>query len=245
SPLVVAPEDRGEISSHDVTISGTSPRWPDPVYISKLTGPTADVDFLWQGCVARGHTTMLSALMKCGKSTMLGHFLRCLQTGDSLVGPAPQECRTLIVSEESPASWCRRRDALGLDDHLSVLCRPMLAKPNYGDWSDFLGHVEGRAIERKCDLVVIDTISSFAPWKSENESAEVQGTITPLYRLTAANMAVLLFHHIGKADQSEGKAARGSTALAAAMDIILEMRRHKPDDLDDRRRVLKGLGRFD
>jgi hypothetical protein len=44
---------------------------------------------------------------------------------------------------------------------------------------------------------------------------------------------------------SEGKASRGSTALGGAVDIILDMRRHKPKELSDRRRVLSGLGRFD
>jgi hypothetical protein len=215
------------------------------VYASELSSVGADVDFLWDGCIARGHLTMLSALMKAGKSTFLGHLLRCLQGGDPFVGRATKACRTLVVSEESPALWCRRRDALGLTDQLSVLCRPMLARPNFGDWSEFIGHVEGRAIERHCDLVIFDTISAFAPWKSENDSAEVMGTITPLNRLTRAGLAGLLIHHIGKADQSEGRAARGSTALAGAVDVLLEMRRHKPDDLTDRRRVLSGLGRFD
>src|SRR5262245_33911461 len=53
-------------------------RWPDAVYVSELSAEAAAVDFLWEGCVARGHLTLLSALMKAGKSTLLGHFLRAL-----------------------------------------------------------------------------------------------------------------------------------------------------------------------
>jgi len=235
--------ERGEIGKAENTV--TSPRWPDPVCVSDLTQTAADVEFLWHGCIARRHTTMLSALMKCGKSTFLGHLLRSLQSGEPFAGRATKETRTLVVSEESQSIWIRRRDALELDGHLFVMSRPMLGRPNFGDWSDFLGHIEGRAIERKCDLVVIDTISAFAPWKSENDSAEVMGTMTPLNRLTEAGLGVLVFHHIGKSDGSEGRAARGSTALAGAVDVLLEMRRHKPDVLADRRRVLKGLSRFE
>jgi AAA domain len=225
--------------------SSSQPRWPDPVYVSELSTAGTDIEFLWDGCIAREHLTMLSALPKCGKTTLLGHLLRCTQRGEPFAGRATKECRTLIVSEESTGMWIRRRDLLGLTDHLSVLCRPMLGKPDFGDWADFIRHVEARAIKRCCDLVAFDTLTAFAPWKSENDSADIYATVTPLNRLTKAGLGVLLVHHIGKSDAGEGRAARGSTALAAAMDVLLELRRHKPEDTDDRRRVLKGLGRFE
>jgi AAA domain len=221
------------------------PTWPEPVYITELSDSDASIEFLWDGCIARGHHTLLSALMKCGKTTFLGCLLRCMQRGELFLGRATKECRTLIVSEESRGLWCRRRDALGLDNHLSLLCRPMLAKPTLADWLDFVRHVGDCAAKRSCDLVVFDTISAFAPWKSENDSAEVQSTTTPFNRLLDAGRAVLSCHHIGKADGGEGRAARGSTALASAADVLLELRRYKPDDKADRRRVLSGLGRFE
>jgi putative DNA primase/helicase len=225
--------------------AGSAPRWPLPVPVSQLSSTGADVEFLLDGCIAKGHLTLLSALMKAGKSTFIGLLLRALQEGSDFIGRRTKKCRTLIVSEESAGLWIRRRDALGLTDALFVMSRPMLAKPSFADWSEFIAFVAEQAAELVCDLIVIDTTSAFAPWKSENDAAEVQGTLTPLNRLTQAGHAVLLVHHIGKADQSEGRAARGSTALAGAADIILELRRYKADNADDRRRVLKGMGRFD
>jgi hypothetical protein len=88
----------------------------------------------------------------------------------------------------------------------------------------------------KADVRIM-TLAAFAPWKSENDSAEVMAAITPLNALTEAGFAVLLFHHHGKADQSEGRAARGSTALAGAVDVLLEMQRYSHTDLGDRRRA--------
>jgi hypothetical protein len=220
-------------------------RWPRPVKITELPEDGSSVEWLWHGCFARRHITLFSALMKSGKTTLSSHLLRALQHGDPFVGRATRQCRTLVVSEESHAIWRERRDTLCLDDHLSVLCRPMIAKPTFADWTDFLTHVEECATADAVDLVVIDTVSAFAPWKSENDSAEVMGTLTPLNRLTKAGFAVVLFHHFGKADGTEGRGARGSTALAGAADILLELRRFRPEDLTDRRRVLSGLGRFD
>jgi hypothetical protein len=183
--------------------------------------------------------------MKAGKSTFIGHLLKAIQAGDMFVGRATQRCRTLIVSEESEGLWIRRRDNLELDDSVHVMSRPLLAKPDFSTWAEFVAFIAEQADRLQCDLVVIDTTSAFAPWRSENDAAEVQGTLTPLNRLTTAGRAVLLVHHIGKADQSEGRAARGSTALAGAVDIILELRRYRGEDPDDRRRVISGLGRFD
>jgi hypothetical protein len=215
------------------------------VYVSELSAETAAVDFLWEGCVARGHLTLLSALMKAGKSTLLGHLLRALQAGVPFLGLPTRSCSTLIVSEESPAIWYRRREALGLTDRLSLICRPMVAKPSRAEWAEFVTHIGKLATERNCDLVAFDTISAFAPWRNENDAAEVMETMTPLNRLTRAGPAVLLFHHIGKTDGTQGRAARGSTALAGAVDVLLEVRRYRKGDPQDRRRVLTGLGRFD
>lgn len=229
----------------DASSNQTPCKWPAPVYVSELSDEDGTINYTWDGCIAKGHITLLSALMKAGKSTFIGHFLRCLQAGEPFIGRATKKSNTLVVTEESKALWCERRDALCLDDHLSVLCRPLIAKPNFADWMDFVVHVQDHAVERQCDLVVFDTLGAFAPWKSENDAAEVQGTMNVLTRLTEAGLAVLLVHHIGKVDGREGKAARGSTALAGAVDVLLELRRYKADEPKDRRRVLRGLGRFD
>src|SRR5205814_2139016 len=75
---------------------------------------------------------------------------------------------------------------------INLVIRPMLAKPNYGDWSDFISHIGGLCIEADFDLIIFDTISAVAPWKNENDSADVQGTLTPLNGLLGLNAAILL-----------------------------------------------------
>jgi hypothetical protein len=219
-------------------------RWPEPIPVSQLSDYGNDVEWLLHGCLARQHITLFSALMKAGKSTFVGHLLRHLQSGTPFLGLATRESRTLVISEESETIWRRRRDTHGLDDHLHLICRPMMVKPSTADWTDFVGFIGAKAIGN-FDLVIVDTLSAFAPWKSENDAAEVMATLTPLNQLTSAGLAVLATHHHGKTDQSEGRASRGSTAIAGAVDVILELRRLSPADSEDRRRVLTGLGRFE
>ena len=121
----------------------------------------------------------------------------------------------------------------------------MKSKPTFGEWEEFIKYVGACATYRKCDVVIFDTLGKFAPWKNENDAAEVQAGLNPFDMLTNMGLAVMLNHHVGKAGGTEGKAARGSTALAGAVDIILELRRFNPDEKADRRRVLTGYGRFD
>jgi hypothetical protein len=47
-----------------------------------------------------------------------------------------------------------------------------------------------------------------------------------------------------KSDGKEGTASRGSGALPAFVDIIMEMRRFNPDGGEDGRRTLTGLARY-
>ena len=219
--------------------------WPAPKYASELSADSATVNWVWSGMLAGGHLTLLSALAKCGKTTFLSFLLRALQGGRPFLDRPTKQSNTLLISEESETIWAKRRDVLKLSNHLSVICRPFLAKPNLAAWTEFLIYASSVAVDRKCDLVVLDTFSAFVPWKNENDAAEVMQAILPLHRLTQTGKAVLLFHHFGKGDPSEGRAARGSTAMVGAVDIVLELRRFKPDEQSDRRRVLNGLGRFD
>ena len=225
-------------------IETRKPRWPLPIPVTELPDRGPAVDWILHGMIAAGHITLISALFKSGKTTLESHLLRSLQCGHEFIGRQTRQCRTLIVSEESQGTWRLRRDALGLDDHLHLLCRPMFAKPSFPEWREFLDYITEIAVGN-FDLVIFDTLGAFAPWRNENDAAEAQATLTPFFQLTEAGLAVVLFHHFGKSDGTEGRAARGSTAIGGAVDVMLELRRYKSDDLDDRRRVLSGLGRFD
>jgi hypothetical protein len=218
-------------------------RWPKPLTAAELAAGAKDVEWLWRGVLARGHVTLFSALMKAGKSTMLAHLLTALASGTTFLGRETAEEKCLIVSEESESIWRRRCDSFGLQNCL-FLCRPFNAKPTFSDWQQFISYLSEFAANG-CGLIVLDTLGAFAPWKNENDAAEVAATLAPLNLLTRAGLAVMLVHHMGKSDQTEGKGARGSTALAGAADILMELRRYVPDDRQDRRRVLTGFGRFD
>jgi hypothetical protein len=68
--------------------------------------------------------------------------------------------------------------------------------------------------------------------------------LRPLRLLTEGGMGVLLLHHPTKAKSHEGNAARGSGALSAFADIVLELRKPGGNPATRHRRLL-GFSRFE
>jgi AAA domain len=199
------------------------------------------VDWLWDGFLARGSLTLLSALPKCGKTTLLAHLLRALAAGGSFAGRSLMPGRAVVVTEEGTDVWRQRRDQLGISDRVELISRPFFGKPTAEVWLSFLRHLLAHAAD--ADLVVLDTIANLWPVRDENGAADVQAALMPLQRL-ADGRAVLLSHHLRKSDGREGTASRGSGALAGFVDIILELRRSGDSrDATGRQRVLTGIGR--
>jgi hypothetical protein len=222
------------------------PRFAVPVLCSKLRAAPEGVPWLWHGCLARGAITLFSALWKSGKTTLLANLLKAVEAEDAFCGLPVAQAKVLYVTEESEQRWAERRDQLGLADWCRFMVRPFVTKPRWDDWQAFIAHVAGILAHEPADLVIFDTLSNLWPVRDENDAAQVQSALMPLHQLTGPhNCALMLVHHVGKSDSSEGKASRGSGALPSFADIILELRRYDKDARQDRRRVITGYGRWD
>lgn len=218
--------------------------WQD-FAMSELADIDPKVNWLAEGIWAPGHGTLFNSLYKAGKTTFGSLLYFSLQTGRPFLGRKTNVSNTIIVSEESKQLWRIRRDKVGLNDNHRVISKPFMAKPTLREWIEFNEYLHDLAIKRNAQGIVFDTIGNMAPWRDENDAAAVGEALLPLNRLTSAGIGVMLVHHMGKGDGSEGRASRGSTAIPAFADIIIELRRHNPSDNTDRRRVLTGYGRFD
>ena len=218
------------------------PEWR-PFPLSEISAQQA-VSWAWYGFMAFGHVTLFTGLWKAGKTTLLAYLLRDFATGGDLAGSV-KASRVLIVSEESQALWARRRDEIGIGDHVHLICKPFKARPRLVEWIDFVRHLAGLVESGGYRVVVFDTLASHWPVFDENDASGVIAALTPLNALTETGAAVMLVHHPRKGDAGEGQAARGSGALTGFVDVILELRRFNGKDADDRRRTLTGYSRFD
>jgi hypothetical protein len=219
-----------------------TPLFPEPIPASQLTAIGEETLWLWESYLSRGDITLLSAYWKAGKSTLLAHLVRALEQSGEFCGRAITGAPVLYVTEESQSDWAYRRDDLGLSDNAYFLVRPFRSKPSWSDWHTFLNWLRQQRERRRFDLLVFDTLSGLWPVRDENDAAQVQAALMPLRDL-GNDVALLLVHHLRKGDGVELTASRGSGALPAYCDTLLELRRFTAGDYRDTRRNLTAVGR--
>jgi hypothetical protein len=151
----------------------------------------------------------------------------------------------LYVTEEAEARWAERRLQLGLTgEHVRFLLNPFLMKPKFEDWLRFIAYLRQLQEEKPADLIVLDTLTNTWPVKDENDAGQVQAALMPLRQLLNP-AALLAATHFRKSDGTEGTGTRGSGALLAFVNGILELRRFDDKSDSDRRRVLKWYTHWD
>ena len=96
----------------------------------------------------------------------------------------------------------------------------------------------------KAALLAVDTFAFWAQLgpDSEKDAGAVQAAMAPLIVAARSGLAVLLIVHARKGGGEDGESLRGSSALAGAADIILELERVQ--DGSPRQRKLLSLSRY-
>ena len=216
-----------------------------PIPWNKITADGGKREWVWENYIAKGNITLLSALWKAGKSTLLRHLFIAIGEEKEFAGQPASKSKILVISEEDKNEWFDQKE--GLEDknleHILVWSRPIRIKPNLKQWIELVEKLTEKCLEEKIDFIVIDTITTFWPVENENDSAQVIRALVPLYNFTENRIAVLLVHHFRKGGGDQAQASRGSGALPGFVDNIVEFTR-KEDGMPTQR-ILKTYGRFD
>jgi bifunctional DNA primase/polymerase-like protein/AAA domain-containing protein/primase-like protein len=214
-------------------------------WASELSAPPRADEWLWKGYLPKSGITLLSALWKAGKTTLLAHLLRALATDGEFLGQPIRASRVLYVSEEGEQHWVRRRDDLGFGDHAAFYLQPFASKPDAATWAGFIAQLVRDIQAHKFDLIVFDTLAKLWPVAEENDAGSVDAALMPLWELTKAGAGVLLIHHLRKSGGQEYTGSRGSGALSAFPDIIVELTRFDAANSKEKKRRLCAKGRYE
>jgi hypothetical protein len=242
----------------------------EPIWSSDLgLGDEPKVDWIWQGYIAPGNVTLFTGLWKSGKTTLLamllarrnpafkpagevspmrseperageGSELSESSSTPKLAGLTVKPGKTLVISEESLDLWARRFRRYNMGNNVCVISRPFNCIPSEDQWHSLLDQVRTMRKRDGIDLLVIDPLSLFLP--QENNAKCVLDYLIPLCNLTKTGLAITATHHPAKEERALGQSARGSGAISAQVDIVLEMRLPASDYLTRRRRLI-GLSR--
>lgn len=184
--------------------------------------------------------TIVAGAPKAGKSTLAFSLMEARETGNEWIGFNCEPGPTLLVTEEGGVPVRHKggmlRD-LDVYDRKASGGEPFEATLKViADWCEL--HPGG--------LVFIDTLAVWAGVEDENSSAEMTKAID-LIRLRVSEpypVAVVLVHHARKSGGKDGEGIRGSGAILASVDHVIELRRHESHDtqrwIDVMSRVLPG-----
>jgi AAA domain len=190
------------------------------------------------------YLTMLAAFPRLGKTTWLARLFQAIQDSNTTHFCDIEVCTTkiLVITEEPRDIWDKRSMALGYDSRMiGFIIDPfgIGVKPNLRQWKNF---IDGLTCNSS-SLIVFDSLANLWPVIDEDSAGQITAVMTPLRKLASDGRSVLLVFHTKKTDGDDGTAVRGSSAIVGAVDILLEMRRMKPGDETDCRRVITSRSR--
>jgi DnaB-like helicase N terminal domain/AAA domain len=183
--------------------------------------------------------------IKDGKTSSLLEMVRCLRRQRGYCGFAPPktDARVLLASEQTEASLSNQLADAGLqqDDGLIV---SYLADWHGQPWSVVGPALVRYAIDHSIRAIGVDTASRWFGFRGDEENhsggAEHVDVFLPF---CATGGAVILSRHARKSGGAVSDAARGSSAIEGAADVILHITKptgHGPDV-----RQMEAVGRFD
>jgi KaiC/GvpD/RAD55 family RecA-like ATPase len=191
------------------------------------------VDWIAEGIVARGTLTLIAGREKEGKSLLaMAIAARAATGGGLLAGIDIRAARTLVVDAENGERELHRRlRSSGLaGEHAD---RIEVYETHGHDLRQHLDELEAVLASHKPDLLILDSWRSL--WGGdENDAGEVARVLDPLRNLIRQhNAGAVLIHHMRK-----NGGYRGSSAIGASVESVVELARVE-DDPERRRRRLR------
>ena len=197
-----------------------------------LTGARRLIPWIWEGVVAEGAVTLLSAPEKLGKTTLLSLLLDRRRAGGELLGRTVYPGKTVLCSEENDALWALRQPPLDFGPDL-LFHKPAGDSPSRGRWKRFIDDLLELAFrEDPFDLLVIDTAVRFLPLGERNRKT-LAWALAQLSLVAGLPAGVLVLNQSRNAQRP----------LAAFADIVIEMAIPR-GSAPTRRRSFTGVGRY-
>lgn len=212
-----------------------------PLNLLELKQEEFEVDYLWEGVIAKGRISILAAFAKAGKTTLISHLLKQMSDGGELADRLVSPTKVLILTEESQSDWLERKKELGLGDNIYIQCYPVLGALNEKQWMSLMSEVKSYCESEGIELVIFDTISGMWSVEDENSSVQINRAFYGLRMLVQKNLGVLLVHHTTKKTATGGKAVRGSGAINANCDFIAEFDRNGSSGTQRKLKVISRL----
>jgi hypothetical protein len=226
-----------------LSASGSAEPEPEIAFVTfaELNNQTPDEPpWVWSGYLAAGAITMLAGKPKSGKSTLACALIEAIDAKTpTFLGREVRGGPVVYVSEESSVTL---KPKLPASQRSAVLTRTW-PKPS---WPALVQAATDKASEIDAALICIDALSFWAGFgpDAEKDAGAAQAIMSALTAATQKGFAVLLVHHQRKSGGEDGDAVRGSGAIFASVDQLLELERCDEDAAANQRQLVS-VGRWE
>ncbi len=205
-----------------------------------LTETPAEIDWYVPGLLAPGWTIKIAAREKTGKGTFVFYLLGCLERGDeTCLGAGTGRPASAVILTEEPTEALREKvAAFGLQRSYILQGSSLI-----GTWKEKVELLALVAQVLGHDVVFIDNISRSAGVEDEAGMEMARACETFMDMVQSRGLAGIIDHHHRKTGGSPEDMSRGTTGLAGATDVNVEMFRDKKGGWMSRRRRLVARGR--
>ena len=160
-----------------------------------------------------------------GKTTFVLAALAAVREGDDFLGGPTISTPIVFLSEQSrgnfEAEYLGPAGLMG-DDGFHVLYR---WETRHFDWETIVAGAVEKCRREGAKILVIDTFISWAKPRDENDAPVMERLLSLLQDAAAEGFTVIVIHHARKGGGNAIEAGRGSSAFAAAVDVIIHIRR--------------------
>jgi len=195
--------------------------------------------------VSGGITELSGKVKASGKTTLAFAIADAVVRGQPFMSQPTIQSPVVILSEQPMTSL---RVALGRAGLLERNDVEVLSwtEASGVPWKDVADAAVERCRVLGAGLLLVDTLAQFAGLRgdSENDSGAAMEAIAPLQAAAAAGVSVLVNRHDRKGGGEVGESARGSSAFAGAVDIVLRLSRPSGNQRPTIRKI-ESLSRFD
>jgi KaiC/GvpD/RAD55 family RecA-like ATPase len=186
-----------------------------------LAEPEEAIEWLVDDMLPAGGFSLLAAKPKVGKSTLARCLALAVARGEPFLGRGSVNGPVIYLALEEKRSEVRKHfQVMGATGEEEIYLYAATA-PN-----DALAKIRAAVDAKKPALLIIDPLFRLTRVRDSNDYAEVTAALEPwLAMARETGVHVLVVHHLGKGERSGADAILGSTAIRAAVDTSLILKR--------------------
>ena len=191
-----------------------------PRKLAEIMAEEQPTDFVVEGLIRAGGSTILVGEPKLGKSQMSLDIALAVARGEQFCGLVTKKGRVIYYAledgEDIVRDRVRMRGLAGLEEEVYVGTTPPVVEDNVAILEEHIDAIQPT-------LIIVDTLRaiSLSVAKSENEASFADA----IYRITKLarerGVAALIVHHtVKEATGNPINDARGTSAIAGAVDVV-------------------------